>query len=396
MKKKMKNIINFILNENNEIIKDNLLSILFDNKLCDDIMGEGYYGLVIKKNNPNYVKIKINKKKMKLPVVIKNIKKHDDLKFDMIIKNKILYIYSYNNFIAETLILMYIRKLWFKTINLPLIINYMGCDNNLIDNITLIKYGLNEKYIMDVSDRTYNDDIFVKESQNLTFNSYMNTLNNLIYYIIYNNNYDDNNFTLPNGIKCNFIDIIDNITLVYLINFYFLRLNNVYIKDMHLDNIFINWFNEDYYFDNKNIKKSEYIYYKINDKYYKVKNYGFTIIIGDFGHSIINLKNDLFIIGNIYEGEFNEIDIETKYEFRNVDLLYKISNIIPLDIYKKTIIYKILSEKPYSQYCNVSLTYYLMDYIKKTKKTIELLDYFNEFENKYNKKDILIKVDKYF
>ncbi len=331
---------------------------------------------------------------MKLPVVIKNIKKHDDLKFDMIIKNKILYIYSYNNFIAETLILMYIRKLWFKTINLPLIINYMGCDNNLIDNITLIKYGLNDKYIMDVSDRTYNDDIFVKESQNLTFNSYMNTLNNLIYYIIYNNNYDDNNFTLPNGIKCNFIDIIDNITLVYLINFYFLRLNNVYIKDMHLDNIFINWFNEDYYFDNKNIKKSEYIYYKINDKYYKVKNYGFTIIIGDFGHSIINLKNDLFIIGNIYEGEFNEIDIETKYEFRNVDLLYKISNIIPLDIYKKTIIYKILSEKPYSQYCNVS--YYLMDYIKKTKKTIELLDYFNEFENKYNKKDILIKVDKYF
>lgn len=63
MKKKMKNIINFILNENNEIIKENLLSILFDNKLCDDIMGEGYYGLVIKKNNPNYVKIKINKKR---------------------------------------------------------------------------------------------------------------------------------------------------------------------------------------------------------------------------------------------------------------------------------------------------------------------------------------------
>lgn len=394
IKEKMNNIIDYLMNTNIKTIKEDLTYIISDNNFCDEIVGEGHYGYIIKSNNNNYVKIKIKDKKMKFPVVVKNMKSSENSKIGIIIENNILYIHSYTNFMAETLILIYLRKLWFKTVNLPLIVNYMSCYNDFFNKITLVKYGLNKKYYIDISKNIYNDEIFVIKPELPIYNSYITTLKNLLYYIMFKSN--DEKCILPNNVECNLVELIDNITLVYLINYHFLRINNVFIKDIHLNNIFINWLNEDYYFDDKNLKNIKYIYYKVGEKYYKVKNSGFLIVIGDFGHSIVKLKNDIIIVGNLFEKQYNEVNFEMENEFRNVEFLQYLARIIPFDIYKKCLFYNILSNKPYSSYFNES--YFNLKYIKECKKTIELLEYFKKFQDKYveSKDNILIDIKKYY
>ena len=73
--------------------------------------------------------------------------------------------------------------------------------------------------------------------------------------------------------------------------------NNIYQSDMYPANIFIHWLNDNSFYGDKNIKNLEYITYKISSKYYKIKTYGFIMILGDTGTFNIKIKKDVILIG---------------------------------------------------------------------------------------------------
>ena len=66
-------------------------------------------------------------------------------------------------------------------------------------------------------------------------------------------------------------------------------------SDMHSENIFIHWLNDNSYYKDKKIKNITEIVYKINKKLYKIKTFGFVIILGDLGMSLIKIRKDVIL-----------------------------------------------------------------------------------------------------
>ncbi len=197
--------------------------------------------------------------------------------------------------------------------------------------------------------------------------------------------------------------MFDYICISYLVTHEFLTQNNIIPSDMHSGNIFIHWLNDNSYYDNKSIKNIKEITYKIGKKYYKIKTFGFVIILGDVGTFIVQPKKDVIIVGQIWDIKKNYKLIEKRLmpEFTNLDFIAWNNGILTPKEFKNTIAYNILNSEPYCDYPANSWHLLGIDisYINKLKSTVELLSFFDE---KYgsktyekNKDSILIEIKKY-
>lgn len=116
---KSNEILNFIETSTKEKIKEELYDKLKFEQFCPKILGEGFFGKV-------YLPDVDELKKIDLPVVIKEAinLNNPDSKFVMDIIDDVLYISGDMNITTEALILMYVAKLYDKTVHLPLILGY--------------------------------------------------------------------------------------------------------------------------------------------------------------------------------------------------------------------------------------------------------------------------------
>jgi len=177
----------------------------------------------------------------------------------------------------------------------------------------------------------------------------------------------------------------------YLATFHLLTENNIYPKYMVPSNIFIHWLNETSYYNNENIKNCKNIIYKINNKYYKIKTFGFVIVLGDAGCFLLQAKKDVIIVG--YENYFETKEkMLCNYTKDNIDIIRNHDMIAPNE-FIKSIAYKILNSEPYNLYPKYS---HWGENIQKNLSTPELLDfYYKKYGiDKYtkNKNTIFIKI----
>ena len=296
---KMDMILKFIKNSNKEKIKDELIKLIEYDEFCPVLLGEGIFGKVYIPGSNKTILFKLNNIVLELPIVIKESHKQREYEIDLqldIFENK-LYISSGGSIITEMLILMFIKKLWYKTVHLPLILGYTNCSNkNLVDKIITFKYGLDKDIIIDLTNKVWQNYISDKAFPKL-FKSSIATIFDLFQYIRFSKN-KDNSIIFPNGIKCNNISkLYDYICISYLVTHYLLTKNNIFPYDLHESNIFIHWLNNNSYYNNENIKNIKYIIYKIGNKYYKIKTFGFIIIIGDTGLFNMIIKEDVILMG---------------------------------------------------------------------------------------------------
>lgn len=390
METKMDNIIKFIENNKKKVIIDKLFMMIKDEKYCPEIIGEGHFGKVYIPDGKT-IKYKLNDKLLNMSVVIKEAKNNTnvDTCTSMEIINNKLYIYGYGSITTEAIILMYIRKIYDDTIHLPLILAYSTCTENphIVTRIITRRYGLKNTLEIDLSDKLYVDKpLWIKPRKPITktFKSKISTLDELHSYIYYNNN--DGVVTLPNGIKCNIASLYDYICISYLATHHKLIKHNIYINDMHCSNIFIYWLDEDSYYNDANIKDINEIIYQVKKKYYKIEVFGFAIVLGDLGTSIINVKKDVSIIGQIWDIRTNyKLTVDTDKFTKTCLWNFMIRFILGISTkeYSKTILCRIINSDPYNSYPMIlrSLKDYDINFLDNTKLPVELLEDF--FYEKY-------------
>ena len=392
-------IINFLKTAKKDKIKDELYNILQNKEYCPKILGEGRLGKVYIPEVNKTMLYKNSKTELHLPIVIKETLDNPDGYFNIDIINKILYINGFNDITTEVIILMFVKNIYNKTVHLPLLLGYGTCTKlngpctklngpctklNRVDKIITFKFGLDEKYEKNVSDKVYNEKPMLmkpRREKAKIFSSYLTNVKELIEYIYYNKN-KDGTIKLPNGIICNISELFDYISISYLVTHHLLVENNVFPNDMHSENIFIHWLNDNSYYKDKKIKNITEIVYKINKKLYKIKTFGFVIILGDLGMSLIKIRKNVILVGQIWDIKKNYGLIERcmRPEYNCIDFIKETSMMLAFDEYKNTIAYRILSDKPYSQYPQEQwyLLGLLTDYLDKLKPSLKLLEYYDK------------------
>ena len=77
--KKDTNIVNFINQSNFQTIKYNLLNLIYNQRRCEEILGEGVVGIVYTPQISKFEKISIKNKSIFLPIAVKKAKTSDDI-----------------------------------------------------------------------------------------------------------------------------------------------------------------------------------------------------------------------------------------------------------------------------------------------------------------------------
>ena len=391
-------IIKFLQKSTFEEIQTKLLDIIFTKKYCINKIGEGMAGIIYTPNINSKEKIKMGKKIIELPIVVKEAKKNNELFMD-IIDNK-LYIYSSNNITLEMLILNYINKLYYKkkSPHLPLMIGYSCCFNNKeVDTIITERFGLDKKIEIAVDGINFTKLFFDLNMNTNIFSSYINTLDKLITYIMLKKN-DNDEVILPNGIKCDIIELIDYICISYIHTYNLLNKNNIYCNDSHNNNIFIQWLTPNSWFTDININNIKYINYKIGNKIYKIKTFGFIIKLGDVGNYFVKPRKDIYILGiaNDIINNYKIID-QNKYVDIFIFILFNFDiEKITYKLYQKIIIYQIINTYPYNE---ISLNRHFTiknEHVDKLLKPYELLNFYEKYEiNKIERNKYTLIINEY-
>ena len=320
-----------------------------------------------------------------------------------ILDNK-LYISGYRGLTIEALILMLIKNLRKKTVHLPLLLAYGTCSiTKIIDRIYTLRYGLDNPIEINLQGKIYNEDpLWHKQDyeNNEIFTSTIATLDDLFTYIHYSKNKDDI-VILPNNISCKVTELYDYLCISYLATHQLLTENNIYPCDMHTGNIFIHWLDDNSYYNDKNIKDLKEIVYKIGNKYYKIKTFGFILILGDTGTFMIKVKKDIIVIGQApdIKKDYYKYDRRMTPTHHNMDFIYYNFNFLTPKQFEKTVAYKIMNTEPYCDYPykNWKLLGIDISFLDNMKSTIELLNFFYEKYgvDKYekNKNNIIITSD---
>ena len=393
MEDKVNEIIKFISKSDKKTIKNKLLDILEYNKFCPVVLGQGSFGKAYIPESKN-IEVNINNKKVNLPIVVKeanNSEDKPDINID-IIGNKLYIVGNYDGITAEAIILMYIKQLYSKTVHLPLILGYGTClEKTKINKIITIRHGLDKEIEVDLTGKVY--------EKNKKHKSYITTLQDLFNYI-YFSKHKDGSVILPNGIKCdNISELYDYICISYLATYHLLMENKIYPYDIHEGNIFIHWLNDTSYYNNENIKDCKNIIYKVKNKYYKIKTFGFLIIFGDTGCFFLEARKDVIIVG------IEHVDKEMKNlnkmamvgsKRNNMEIIRRYDMLTPNE-FKDSIAYQILfNSKEYNSQILAPLWKMWSIPITKNLSTPELLDfYYKKYGvDKYtkNKNTILIKI----
>lgn len=380
MEKKFDEIYSFL--KNMEINNFNaLLQIIRHDKNCE----------IARIHNNNYMfspvydktfQIKIDNKLVVLPIVIKE--NYQKIGLKNAIFNGKLYIFGFKSLTTEFLILTYVRNLWKKTVHLPLILGYGFCfEEPYVDRIVSIKYGLEYNYEIDISNKILHNYLLLKDIEPIKiFKSNLMTLKDLFIYINYNR--FNGLVKLPNDYECLINELFDYLCISYLMTYQLLICHNVYSSYMHSGNIYIHWLNNNSYYGNQNIKNIEEIIYLFNNKYYKIKTFGFVIVFGDMSKNIIKIKDDVILIGNFYDiNNYEFIDKIISSQSGNIEFIQRNIKYLTHLEYKKTVAYDILNSEPYysnlNYYNNNLISEYFglkIDYINNMKTTEELLKYY--------------------
>jgi len=162
------------------------------------LLGQGAFGKAYIPESKN-IEVNIDGKKVYLPIVVKEVITSEykdvnkpDINFD-IIGNNLYIIGNSNGITSEAIILMYIKRLYTKTVHLPLILGYGTC----LENITT-RLGLDKEIEVDLTGKVYG------KNKKIIHKNYITTLEDLYNFIYYSKN-KDGSVILPNGIKCDYI-----------------------------------------------------------------------------------------------------------------------------------------------------------------------------------------------
>jgi len=403
---KIKNIIKLLKKSTKTDIQNSLMNEIKYDKYCQKIIGEGQFGKVFV---PQINKtIEFNKKKFDIIIKESHATNQPSQNFEINLLDNILYISGYNTMTTELLILMFIKMLWDKTVNLPLLFAYGTCKNTgFVDTIITLKYGLKGNPItIDLKDKIYNDGPLwgPRDDVKQSFTSNIETLSSLFSYIHYSKK-SDGTVILPNGIICDDISkLYDMICISYFATYHLLTENNIYPKDMHEYNIFIHWLNSNSFYGQKPIKNLKEIVYKIGKKNYKIQTYGFVIILGDVGVFNVVVQDDVIILGQGYDIKKNYKLIEQQLNpnYGNMEFIDYTHQMLTPNEYKKTVACEIMGSEPYCSY--PMRPWHLLGkditFLNEQKSTPELLEfYYAKYGiKKYEKHEnnILIDVKKYF
>jgi hypothetical protein len=400
-------IVNFIKNSKKQEIIKKLLDVIQNTSFCPIVLGRGFGGKAYLPEIDKTFPYKVGNKIIQLPVVVKvENSNSNDIKyyFGLDMLDSKLYISGYGGLTTEALILMLIKNLRSKTVHLPLLLAYGTCSQTkIIDRIYTLRYGLDKPVEINLVGKIYDEDTLWHKSHsqnNEIFTNTIATIGDLFTYIHYKKNKDDN-VILPNNIKCNIVELYDYLCISYLATHHLLTENNIFPSDMHTGNIFIHWLNDNSYFNDKNIKNLKEITYKIDNKYYKIKTFGFVLILGDTGTFIIKIKKDIILIGQApdIKNDYSKYDRRMKATHNNIDFIKFSSNLLTPRQFEKTIAFKIMNTEPYCNYPyhNWKLLGTDISYLDNMKSTEELLEFYHKKYgiNKYEKKDdnILIKIN---
>lgn len=403
---KITQIINFIIKSKKEKIKNELYNIINYKEICPIVLGEGFSGRAYIPEVNKTIPYQFDNQQIELPIVIKETKNFDnpDIYFGLDIFDSKLYISGYADMTTEAIILMFIKQLWNKTVHLPLILGYSTCSKNkLIDRIITMRYGLDKLIQIDLTGKIFNENQMwhkPKKEPVEIFSSTIATLGELFIYIHYSKK-SDGSVILPNGIKCdNVSELFDYMCISYLVTHELLVKNRIYPSDMHKKNIFIHWFNHNSYYNGSNIKNIQEIVYKVSGKYYKIKTFGFVIILGDTGTFMIDVKKDVVIVGQVWDIKKNYklIKRRMRTEFTNSDFILWNCGFLTTKEFNKTIGFQILNSEPYCSYPTKTwrLLGWDISYLDKLKSTEELLEfYYKKYGiKKYeeDKNNILIQI----
>lgn len=392
---KVNEIIKFISKSDKKTIKNKLLDIIEYHKFCPTVLGQGSFGKAYIPESKN-IEVHIDNKKVYLPIVVKeanNSEDKPDINFD-IIGNKLYIVGNYNGITAEAIILMYIKQLYKKSVHLPLILGYGTClEKNKINKIITTRHGLDKEIEVDLTGKVYG------QNKKIIHKSYITTLKDLFNYIYYSKN-KDGSVILPNGIKCeNISELYDYICISYLATYHLLTTNKIYPQDIHEGNIFIHWLNDKSYYNNQRINDCKNIIYKVKNKYYKIKTFGFVIILGDCGYFLVEAKKDVIIIGcgHVDKKMKNPLKMALLDAERiNIDIIIRCYDMLTMNEFKNSIAYNILNSHPNNLYPLSPLWKMWIAPITKNLSTPELLNfYYKKYGvDKYtkNKNTILIKV----
>ena len=137
--------------------------------------------------------------------------------------------------------------------------------------------------------------------------------------------------------------------------------------------------NDNSYYNDENIKELKEIIYKIGNKYYKIKTFGFVLIFGDTGTFIIKIKKDIIMIGQApdIKNDYLKYNRRMTETHNNMDLIKYSSNFLTPKQFRKTIAHKIMNIEPYNNYPvqNWKLLGTDISYLDSMKSTIELLSF---------------------
>lgn len=374
--------------------------------LCNVFLGQGASGFVIIPGNKKTLPYMVGDKTIQLPIVLKmeNVPQNNiGHYFGLDILNDRLYISGEGGITTEALILMLIEKLRTKTVHLPLLLGYATCiTNSMVSSISTLKYGLDELIKIDLSDKISDEkDLWFRNVKiNKTFTSRIATLTDLFDYIYFSKNKDDT-VILPNDIKCNISELYDYICISYLATYKLLTENNIFPRDMHGNNIFIQWLDDTSYYNDTNIKNLKHIIYKVGNKFFKIKTFGFIIIFGDTGRFIIKVRDDITLIGEAIDikSNYSRYDKLMKETPNNMDFIYYNINSLSQKQFRKTVAYKIMNTEPYCDLPRETSNFFgkNLSYLDNMLSTTELLDFYYEKYgiNKYEKKNnsILLTIE---
>jgi len=372
-------IVEFINSMNNDVTDQELLSILKNQTYCNKILGSGVFGFVYVPLVSNVMQVTTSSnKKINMNIVVKKANQDGDF----FVKNfdKKIYIYGNLNITMEAIVLAYINKLWHKKLSphLPFMIGYSNCNDKMfVDQIITERHGLLKNIEINVNG--YDGSVLLwGNSQNDTiFDTNLATLFDLIKYILITKK--GNNVELPNGKKVNIIKLIDYLCISYIHTHNLLHKNNIIISDMHHQNIFIHWLNKDSYLDDLYIGDTKYIYYKINNKIIKIETFGILLKIGDIGTSIVIPNKNVTILGQSVNPEKNLYLLEQmiKPNYSEFSFFSNFKYSLPFSIYKKTIMFKILSTYPYNEIAQYLPSQDIL--LKKLLTPDELLNHYDKY-----------------
>jgi hypothetical protein len=348
------NIIDYLIKSTNKEIKENIATKIMEiSQLCEDKIGEGFFGRVYTPVISPVATVAINDKvSVKFPIVIKE-SKHTDGRFYVLNRKKRMYLYSDRELTAETIILFFISKFWYNASFPygPFLVSIHWCGDNtdiLVDKFVTERHG----YYETIETEHTGINLITEFSSNF---SKLETIGVLLEEAL---NKCDNNYNVMfrlynKEIKFNLIELVDYIVLHFLIAVDYCDNKDLILTDQHPNNIFVSWIASGRVdVGSKHMSNVTDIYYKFDDVIIKAPLKNILIKLGDIGSSVLKLKKDLWIMGDV----INEKDVGhiekyfSKYVPSYMTFLSGLHDILPHKVFFQSSLHNIYDDKHIGKY----------------------------------------------